>query len=112
MRFEVLVAAEAKRRIREQAFWIATEQAGPQNAAAWLQRIDASIAGLETMPRRYPVAREDEWCDYEVRRMAIGVFVLLFTIRDADKQVWILHARHGRQLTRPHDLPPDAGTTE
>jgi len=112
MTFEVLVAAEAKRRIREQALWIAREQAGTQAAAAWLKRIDASIAGLETMPRRYPVAREDEWCDYEVRRMTIGLFVLLFTIRDAKKQVWIVHARHGRQLTRPHDLPPDAESIE
>ncbi len=107
MTFEVLIAAGAKHRIREQALWIATEQAGPRVAADWLKRIDESIDSLATMPRRYPLAREDSWCDYEVRQVSIGQFVLLFTIRGDEQQVWVVHARHGRQLTRPHDLPPD-----
>lgn len=101
MTFEVLVAAAAKQRIREQAFWIATEQAGPRIAADWLKRIEESIGELETMPRRFPFAKEDEWCDYEVPQMSIGQFVLLFTIHDDEQQVWIVHARHGRQLPRP-----------
>jgi len=107
MNFEVLIAVGAKQRIREQAFWIATEQAGPRVAGDWLARIDEAIHGLETMPRRYPVAKEDDWCDYEVRQVSIGQFVLLFTVREEEQQVWIVHARHGRQLTRPHDLPPN-----
>jgi plasmid stabilization system protein ParE len=107
MRFEVFVAPGPRQRIREQAHWIATEQEAPHVAAEWLARIDESIRNLETMPRRFPRARENDWCDYELRQVSIGQFVLLFTILEEEQQVWILHARHGRQLTRPDDLPDD-----
>jgi len=99
MIFEVFITPAAKQRIREQALWIATEQAGPQAAADWLTRIEGTIEGLKTMPRRYPVATEDAWCDYEVRQVSIGQFVLFFTILEGTQTVWVIHARHGRQLT-------------
>ena len=107
MTFEVFITPGAKHRIREQAEWIATEQAGPQVAADWLARIEDKIQGLETMPRRYPLAAEDAWCDYEVRKVSIGQFVLFFTIIEDARTVWVIHARHGRQLARPGDLPGD-----
>ena len=109
MTLEVLITPEAKQRIREQAVWIATEQAGPTVAAEWLARIEDTIDGLETMPRRYPVAAEDAWCEYEVRQVSIGQFVLFFTILEEAQRDWVIHARHGRQLTRPKDLPDDVG---
>ena len=59
------------------------------------------------MPRRYALAVEDFWYDYEVRHIPIGQFVLFFTILDETQSVWVIHARHGRQLTSPDDLPPD-----
>ncbi len=109
MTFEVFITPAAKRRIREHATWIATEQAGPQVAADWLARIDGTIDGLEQMPRRYPVAAEDHWCEVEVRQISIGQFVLFFTIVDDAHAVWVIHARHARQLTRPEDLEAPSG---
>jgi len=44
MIFEVFITPAAKQRIREQAVWIATEQAGPQVAADWLARIEGTIS--------------------------------------------------------------------
>ncbi len=107
MTFEVLIAPAAKRRIRQQAEWIAAAQAGPRVAAEWLARIYDAIDSLQEMPRLYPVASEDAWCEYEVRLLAIGQFVLLFTIIESEQEIWIVHARHGRQLTRSEDLPRD-----
>lgn len=112
MIFEVFITVAAKQRIREQAEWIATEQAGPQVAADWLTRIERTIGELETMPRRYPVAAEDAWCDYEVRQVSLGQFVLFFTILEDTQAVWVIHARHGRQLTHPDDLPDDVGSID
>ncbi len=40
-------------------------------------------------------------------RVTIGQFVLLFTISEESKTGWIIGARHGRQLPRSDDLPPD-----
>ena len=57
MTFEVFVTPGARRRIREQAEWIVTEQRAPENAARWLERIYDAIDRLESMPRRFEVAR-------------------------------------------------------
>jgi len=112
MTFDVFITPAAKRRIRDHAEWIATQQAGPQVAADWLARIFGTIDGLGQMPRRCPLAAEDTWCEYEVRRLSIGQFVLFFTILDDAQAVWVLHARHGRQLTRPEDFPSGRQTLD
>ena len=112
MSYEVFVVAAAKQRIREQAKYIATIQGAPEAAARWLLRIFDKIDGLATMPRRYSVAVEDAWCDYEVRRIPVGQFVLFFTIVDEDRTVWVIHAKHGKQLTESDAFPTDLTTLD
>lgn len=112
MRFEVFLTASAKQRIRDHAEWIAAEQAGPSVAANWLNRIGDAVEQLEEMPRRYPVAAEDAWCDYEVRQVTIGQFLLFITIIDETRAVWVIYARHGRQRTRLDELPDDLGSLD
>lgn len=107
MTYEVFVVAAAKHRIREQANYIAAIQGAPEAAARWLLRIFDEIDGLATMPRRYGMAVEDAWCDYEVRRIPIGQFVLFFTIVEETRAVWVIHAKHGKQLTEPDAFPTD-----
>jgi hypothetical protein len=48
-------------------------------------------------------------CDYEVRCIPIGQFVLFFTIVDETRTVWVSHAKHGKQLTEPDTFPADLG---
>jgi len=112
MIYEVFIVPAAKRRIREQAEYIATVQGAPEIAARWLLRIYDKIDGLAEMPRRYSVAVEDGWCDYEVRHIPIGQFVLFFTIVDEARAVWVIHAKHGKQLTEPDAFPTDISTLE
>ena len=112
MIYEVFVVPAAKRRIREQAEYIATVQDAPEIAARWLQRIYDKIDGLAEMPRRYSVAVEEAWCDYEVRRIPIGQFVPFFTIADETRAAWVVHAKHGKQLTEPDAFPTDISTLE
>ena len=60
---EVFIVGAARRRIREQAEYIATVQGAPQTASRWLRRIYDGIDGLAEMPRRYGEAVEATWCD-------------------------------------------------
>ena len=107
MIYQVFIAHSASRRIREQAEYIATVQGAPETAARWLARVYDRIDGLAEMPRRFSVAVEDAWCDYEVRRIAVGQFVLFFTIVEETRAVWIVHAKHGKQLTKSDAFPTD-----
>ena len=112
MTYDVYIIPGAKIRIRQQAEHIATVQKSPETAAKWLARVFDTIDGLAEMPRRYALAMEDAWCAYEVRRIPIGQFVVFFTIVDETQSVWVVHAKHGRQLTRPDDLPADLESLE
>lgn len=105
MTYKVFIVSEAKLRIFQQAEYIATEQGAPHRAETWLERVFDKAEGLAEMPRRYTVALEDAWCSYEVRHIPIGQFVLFFTIVEETKTIWVIHARHGRQLSRPADFP-------
>ena len=62
---------------------------------------------LEEMPRRCERAEEDAHCSYEVRAMRVGTYVLLFTIDEQARKVWVLNARSSWQATRLQDLPSD-----
>jgi hypothetical protein len=44
-----------------------------------------------------------------VRCIPIGQFVLFFTIVDETRTVWVIHAKHGKQLTEPDTFPADLG---
>lgn len=104
MTYRVFITPEAKQRILEQAQYIATEQGAPDRAAEWLGRIFTKAESLEDMPRRFPRAPEDTWCDQEIRHLPIGQFILYFTIDDEAETVTVVHARHGRQLSHPDDF--------
>ena len=110
MTYEVRITAPALDRIYEQATYIANEQQAPEIATRWLQRVLNAGDSLGEMPRRCARALEDVFFPYEVRAMVIGQFVLLFTIVEETKTVWVISARHGRQLPRPGDLPADLGS--
>jgi len=93
--------------IRRHARYIAVEAASPQNARSWLEQVWEAVDSLERFPRRAPRAAEDAFVDYEVRQLVVGSHILLFTIDDERRKVWIVGLRHGHRLPRPKDLPSD-----
>jgi len=68
-------------------------------AERWYQRLRESIAPLQSLPTRCPLAPESEWYDGELRQLLQGkrphVYRILFEIRGS--KVSILRVRHGRQ---------------
>mgnify|MGYP002623682436 CR=1 FL=1 len=100
MRYSVRITPLAEAAIREQARYIAVEQKAPLNAARWLERIHAAADTLGTWPRRCALAEEDAHRPYEIRKLSVDGYLLLFTIDQATHTVWIIATRHGRQQPR------------
>ena len=65
------------------------------------------------MPGRCAFAPENEFREYEVRKMNAGADLLLFTVDDDTHTIWAIGFRHGRRLSRPEALqavvPDDQG---
>jgi plasmid stabilization system protein ParE len=93
--------------LRRHARYIAVDAGAPQNAKSWLEQVWDAVDSLERFPRRAPKAAEDAFVDYEVRELVVGSHLLLFTIDEERRKVWIVGLRHGHRLPRPKDLPPD-----
>ncbi len=98
--------------IRKHARYIAIESQSPQNAKRWLDRVWDAVDSLERLPRRAAKAHEDEFVAYEVRQLVVGSHLLLFTIDDEQRKVWVVGLRHGRRLPRPEELPEDRASLE
>jgi len=93
--------------IADQARYIAVKAKAPRNAQRWLERIWDAVDSLERWPLRAARAAEDDYLEYEVRQLVVGSHLLLFTVDDSRRTVWIIGLRHGHRLPRPRDLPPD-----
>jgi plasmid stabilization system protein ParE len=105
MRYRVEMTEAALDAIEEQARYIAVDRKSPLNAGKWLEKLWDTVDSLEFMPRRCPLAEEDAYRTYEVRRARVGDYLILFTIDEPAKTVWIIGFRHGGRLPRPRDLP-------
>lgn len=62
---------------------------------------------LEQWPRRAALAEESAYVEYEVRQFVVGRHLLLFTIDDDRRKVWVIGLLHGHRLPRPSELPAD-----
>jgi len=105
MTYRVRITPGAEAAILEQARYIATEANAPINAARWLQRVYDAAETLEQWPRRCPLAEEDAFRPFEIRKYSVDGFLLLFTIIEQTQTVWIITARHGRQLPQHKAVP-------
>ena len=106
-RYTVEITDAAFVGIRNEARQIAIERRAPENAKRWLERLWDAVDSLEHFPRRAAKAEEDGLVPYEVRQLVVGSHLILFTIDDDHRKVWIVGLRHGRRLPRPQDLPMD-----
>ena len=105
MSYAIGVTIAAREAIRAQARYIAVESKSPKAAARWLRQVWDVIDGLAELPARYTLAPESAFKTYEVRRALAGKYLVLFTINEEDRKVWVLGVRHGHRLPRPDDLP-------
>jgi plasmid stabilization system protein ParE len=63
-----------------------------KSADQWYEAVKTQIAGLEQMPRRFPVAAESKYVNREIRQVLVGKYRVLFTV--VEQEVHVLHVRH------------------
>jgi mRNA-degrading endonuclease RelE of RelBE toxin-antitoxin system len=104
MIYKVEITSATFDAIQEQARYIAVDCQAPLNSSRWLEQVWDAIDGLERMPGRHNLAPESAYKSYEVRRVIVGDYLILFTIDEPASTVWVIGFRHGSRLPRPGDL--------
>lgn len=105
MKYRVVVTDTVRALIREQASYIAHHEKLPLRAADWLDRVMDAADSLATRPRRFGFAEEHGARPYEIRRIVVGGCLLLFSVADESRTVFVIGFRHGRQRPGAGRLP-------
>lgn len=97
--YKIIYAQEALDGINNQVAHYVNESVPVDTINAWFQGLIDQVAGLYSMPRRFPVAQSvTKVKGYEMRRMNYGVYAIYYRVDDDRKIVEIIAFRHGRQF--------------
>jgi plasmid stabilization system protein ParE len=70
-------------------------------ASQWHSGLLRAIESLSTMPKRCPLAKENEYFSQEIRQLIYGQrrnsYRILFTVLEEASTVRVLHVRHSSQ---------------
>lgn len=105
-RIEISSVAEAE---ADSAFLRLSQLMSSTKANQWYSRLLQAIESLSHMPKRCPLARENEYFSQEIRQLLYGrgrnSYRILFTILEEQKAstIRILHIRYGTQQTLGQD---------
>jgi plasmid stabilization system protein ParE len=111
-RIEISSIAEAE---ADSAFLRLSQISSSVKASQWYSGLLEAIASLSQMPKRCPLARENEHFSQELRQLLYGrgrnSYRVIFTILEGQEisTVRILHIRHAYQQTIGED--PESGET-
>jgi plasmid stabilization system protein ParE len=111
-RIEISSVAEAE---ADGAFLRMSQLASPERASRWYQGLLKAMESLSEMPKRCPLARENDYFTKEIRQLLYGrgrnSYRILFTIVEGEdvSTVRILHIRHAAQQTLGES--PESGET-
>ena len=112
-RIEISSVAEAE---ADEAFLRLSQITSPTRASQWYAGLLRAIESLSQMPKRSPLARENEYFSQEIRQLLYGrgrsSYRILFTVLEGQEisTVRILHIRHAVQQTLGKD-PAEPDTT-
>ncbi|MEX0271988.1 type II toxin-antitoxin system RelE/ParE family toxin [Leptolyngbyaceae cyanobacterium UHCC 1019] len=101
-RIDISSVAESE---ADKAFLRLSQLTSPTKASQWYSGLLQAIESLSQMPKRCPLARENEYFSQEIRQLLYGrgrnSYRILFTILDGQETstVRILHIRYGSQQT-------------
>lgn len=101
-RIEISSIAEAE---ADNAFLRLSQVTSPIQASQWYAGLLEAIESLSQMPKRFSLARENEYFSQEIRQLLYGKarnsYRILFTILEGKEisTVRVLHIRHAAQQT-------------
>ena len=97
---EISSVAEAE---ADSAFLLLSQMTSPEKAREWYEGLLQAIESLSAMPKRCPIARENQYFSKEIRQLLYGKgrnsYRIIFTIAEREdvSAVRILHIRHAAQ---------------
>jgi plasmid stabilization system protein ParE len=104
MTYRVEVTEPAELEIDRAYLWLSRRS--PRDAGRWHRGLLSAMMSLKSMPRRCPIAPDQERCADEVRQLLYTrgrtVYKVLFSVRDpfpdeGEGLVRVLHVWHGAQ---------------
>ena len=96
MKYRVIIEPPAAEEI-ESAFLFIAEHGSLARAQQWFNTLEEKLRTLASMPRRCPLAPEDEHFTEEIRQLLVSPYRAIFTIKA--KSVHVLHVRHMARRT-------------
>ena len=104
MKYQIEISSVAEAEA-DRAFQWLCQLASIETARNWYQNMLKTIESLSEMPKRCPLARENEYFTQEIRQLLYGrgrnSYRVIFTIVESQEIyiVRILHIRHAAQQT-------------
>ena len=101
------ITPSALLQISETVAYISTVLAAPETALAWADLLEKEIAGLSTMPARFPTLEEEPWKSRGLRKMPVKNFIVYYYADDETKTVWVTAVIYGKrdQLNALREIP-------
>lgn len=94
VKYNVEITPAAERDVEE--IWIYIADDSPENATAFIVRLEEQIGTLEQLPERCPLIPENEQLGTAYRHQLHGAYRTIFRI--TAKKVYILRIIHGSRL--------------
>ncbi len=76
--------------------YISRKLYAPNSAKKLMEKVEEEVQSLKYMPQRYVVIKKFPQIDMEYRRIVIKNFVIIYTISEKEKTVYVMHMYYGR----------------
>jgi toxin ParE1/3/4 len=97
IKYNVEITPSAERDVEE--IWTYIADDSPENATAFILRLEEQIAALEQFPLRCPLIPENDILGTTYRHLVYGAYRTI--IRITEKAVFIVRIIHGSRLLDP-----------
>ena len=97
IKYSVEITPSAERDVEE--IWTYIADDSPENATAFILRLEEQIAALEQFPLRCPLIPENDILGTTYRHLVYGAYRTI--IRITEKAVFIVRIIHGSRLLDP-----------
>lgn len=98
MAYRLIVSPEAYDELDRYVEYLTHDQASPQSAKLWMEKVLAALRTLASFPNRCPPAPESRYSQHTIRMLIVDRGLFLYRVDEAAKMVRVLRFRHGRQL--------------
>jgi len=96
-KYSLALAEKAKRDLRDIHTYVAVNLCEPTLADQLLDKIEAEILTLRQMPKRYALERDDQLKQRNLRKLAVGNYLVFYAVHDNVKTVYIARVLYAKR---------------